>query len=189
MPPKPSQALETQNIIILVILIFFFIITISLYFITNQNLIPSNNQTKDFPALPPTPTPTSNTVTRIIDGDTFQIYSGEIIRLLCIDTPEQGKKGSEKAKQFLEDLILNKEVRLEKDISETDKYGRLLRYVYVNLTRDELINVMQDGEDGALVSEEQAEKEIFINKEMMKESYATIFEVEPDITKCNEIER
>ncbi len=40
------------------------------------------------------------------------------------------------------DLVLNKQVRLEKDVSETDRYGRLLRYVYVGdmLINKELIN-------------------------------------------------
>lgn len=82
-------------------------------------------------------------VTKIIDGDTIELNSGEKIRYIGIDTPETrdprrsvecfGKEASNKNAT----LVLNKEVRLEKDVSERDKYGRLLRYVYVG---DELIN-------------------------------------------------
>lgn len=57
--------------------------------------------------------------------------------MIGIDTPETvhpskptqcyGKEASLKTKELLQD----KEIKLEKDISETDKYNRLLRYVYV----------------------------------------------------------
>jgi len=75
-------------------------------------------------------------VTRVIDGDTIEIEGGRKVRYIGIDTPETvhpskpvecyGKEASEKNKE----LVLNKEVRLERDVSETDKYGRLLRYVW-----------------------------------------------------------
>lgn len=76
-------------------------------------------------------------VTRVIDGDTIEIEGGQKIRYIGIDTPETvhpnepvgcyGKEASDKNTG----LVLNKEVRLEKDVSETDKYGRLLRYVWI----------------------------------------------------------
>lgn len=81
-------------------------------------------------------------VTRVVDGDTIEIsYSGDLkkLRLIGIDTPETvhpskpvecfGKEASAKLKE----LIGDKKVRLEKDsVGDTiDKYGRLLRYVYV----------------------------------------------------------
>ena len=69
-------------------------------------------------------------VTRVIDGDTIEISTGERVRLICIDTPETYEEGYEKAKDYLEDLILGEEVFLVKDVSETDRYDRLLRYVY-----------------------------------------------------------
>jgi micrococcal nuclease len=73
-----------------------------------------------------------NYVIKVIDGDTFTINSGETIRLLCVDTPEKGKKGYENATDFLETLILNKEVILISSITDKDDYNRSLRYVYVN---------------------------------------------------------
>lgn len=69
-------------------------------------------------------------VTRVIDGDTIEISTGQRVRLICIDTPETGENYYQEAKNYLTNLILNKEVGLVKDISETDKYGRLLRYIY-----------------------------------------------------------
>jgi len=71
-------------------------------------------------------------VTEVIDGDTFRTQNGETIRLLGINTPEMGNPGADIAKDFLLLLILDENVRLEKDITDKDDYGRLLRYVYVN---------------------------------------------------------
>lgn len=78
------------------------------------------------------------TVTRVVDGDTIVLSTGQTVRYIGIDTPETvdprrevgcfGKEASDKNKT----LVLGKEVRLEKDISDTDRYGRLLRYVFVN---------------------------------------------------------
>ncbi len=69
-------------------------------------------------------------VTRVIDGDTIEIENGERVRLICVNTPETGEKGYKEAKDFLSDFILNEEVKLVKDVTERDKYGRLLRYIY-----------------------------------------------------------
>ena len=73
--------------------------------------------------------------TRVIDGDTIEIkdQAGKTykVRYIGIDTPEKGDPYFNEATQANSSLVLNKELRLEKDVSETDKYGRLLRYVYV----------------------------------------------------------
>jgi micrococcal nuclease len=74
-------------------------------------------------------------VVRVIDGDTIEIAGGAHVRYIGIDTPETYPKtefyGPEaKAKNI--ELVEGKVVTLEKDVSETDKYGRLLRYVYVD---------------------------------------------------------
>ena len=77
-------------------------------------------------------------VTRVIDGDTIEIEGSQKIRYIGIDTPETvhpdktvqcfGREATDKNKELTE----GKTVELEKDISETDKYERLLRYVYIN---------------------------------------------------------
>jgi micrococcal nuclease len=74
-------------------------------------------------------------VVRVIDGDTIEIAGGAHVRYIGMDTPASYPKtefyGPEaKAKNI--ELVEGKLVTLEKDVSETDKYGRLLRYVYVD---------------------------------------------------------
>lgn len=73
-------------------------------------------------------------VVRVIDGDTIEIEGGKRLRYIGIDTPEIsgnnpdcfGREAYEKNKELVEGNI----VRLEKDVSEIDRYGRLLRYIY-----------------------------------------------------------
>jgi len=89
-------------------------------------------------------------VIRVIDGDTIEIEDGQKVRYIGIDTPETvdprksvecfGQEASDKNKELVE----GKEVELEKDVSETDKYGRLLRYIWIG---DLLINefLVQEG--------------------------------------------
>ena len=81
--------------------------------------------------------PESAKVTRVIDGDTIVIEGGYRVRYIGIDTPEihpETEAFGIEAWQANRQLVEDKLVRLERDISETDKYGRLLRYVYVDDT-------------------------------------------------------
>lgn len=80
---------------------------------------------------------------RVVDGDTIVVdrgYSEETVRLIGIDTPESvhpdenrnteaGNVASDHTKELLADVDT---VYLEKDISDTDKYNRLLRYVWLD---------------------------------------------------------
>ena len=76
------------------------------------------------------------TVTRVVDGDTIVIDTGEKVRFILVDTPEtkHPNKGVEyfgkESSDFTTAQLEGKTVYLEKDVSETDKYGRLLRYVW-----------------------------------------------------------
>src|SRR5690554_2265674 len=78
-------------------------------------------------------------VLRIIDGDTFELLSGEKIRLIGINAPEMNDKYGAESKEYLVNLIQSKDVILKNDSVTKDKdiYGRLLRYVYLD---DEDIN-------------------------------------------------
>jgi micrococcal nuclease len=103
-------------------------------------------------------------VVRVIDGDTIEVDIGGSsykVRYIGIDTPETvhpqkpvecfGKEASDKNKELVEGKI----VRLEKDVSETDRYGRLLRYVWV---------------DG-----------IFVNDYLVRQGYAYAYTYPPDV--------
>ncbi|PIR43383.1 nuclease [candidate division WWE3 bacterium CG10_big_fil_rev_8_21_14_0_10_32_10] len=101
-------------------------------------------------------------VARVVDGDTIEIEGGQKVRYIGIDTPETvhpdkgvecyGKEASDKNKTLVE----NKKIRLEKDVSETDSYGRLLRYIYL--------------EDGT-----------FVNLLLVKEGFARSSTYPPDV--------
>jgi len=84
--------------------------------------------------------PATARVIQVIDGDTIIIEGGYRVRYIGIDTPEvypDAEAFGVEAWQANRKLVEGKEVRLERDVSETDKYGRLLRYVYVD---DVLVN-------------------------------------------------
>ena len=100
-------------------------------------------------------------VVKVIDGDTIKVNSNgsEItVRLIGIDTPEvktkstQEEKGGSEASSFAKNLLTNSKVRLASDpgLDNKDKYGRLLRYVY-----------LQNGK--------------MLNEIMLEEGYATEF--------------
>ena len=69
--------------------------------------------------------------TEIIDGDTFRLGNGELVRLIGIDAPELSQQGGELSRAYLSHLILGRKITLERGFSERDKYNRLLRFVYV----------------------------------------------------------
>jgi micrococcal nuclease len=103
-------------------------------------------------------------VVRVIDGDTIEVaLKGYLytVRYIGIDTPEtvHPSVGEEpfgkEASSINTELVEGRVVRLEKDISETDRYGRLLRYVYVN--------------------------DIFINAELVRLGYAQVSTYPPDV--------
>lgn len=84
-------------------------------------------------------------VDRVIDGDTIELASGERVRYIGVDTPETVHPNKtvecfgQEASSYNKQLVEGKWVRLEKDISDQDKYGRWLRYVYLG---DEMVNLL-----------------------------------------------
>lgn len=100
-------------------------------------------------------------VEKVVDGDTIKLENGEVVRYIGIDTPETvhpsepvqcfGKEASDKNK----DLVEGKLVKLEKDITDRDKYGRLLRYVWVG--------------------------DLFVNDYLVREGYAYVYTYPPDV--------
>ena len=76
----------------------------------------------------------STKVYRVIDGDTFITNKGDIIRMIGIDAPELQTLQGIESKMYLYNLIKDETITLQKDnySHNEDKYGRLLRYVYLN---------------------------------------------------------
>jgi micrococcal nuclease len=124
------------------------------------------------------------TVIRVVDGDTFELDTKEKVRLLGIDTPEKyeskklekdaGASGMDKktikklgqlASEYAKGLVEGKKVRLERDPTNDDKdrYGRLLRYVYL-------------------------EDETCVNAKIIEDGYAQVYEQFP-ITKMDEFRK
>lgn len=99
-------------------------------------------------------------IIKIIDGDTAELKTGEKVRYIGIDTPESvapnkpvecfAKEAYEKNKTLVE----GKTVVLVKDASDKDRYGRLLRYVYVG--------------------------DVFLNAELVQNGYAKAIAYPPD---------
>ena len=121
--------------------------------------------------------------TKIIDGDTFLIEGGYSVRVLGIDADERGYPCYEAAKTGLEELILNKEVRLEtpkqnkfatgqEGKEDLDQWCRYLRYVFLG-SQNISLELVKEGLAVARFSPEnvkyreeitQAEKEAKENK-------------------------
>lgn len=89
------------------------------------------------PPISSLPSPVSALVARVIDGDTILIAGGERVRYIGINCPElcgwngEPEPFAELAAARNRQLVEGKRVRLEKDVSQQDRFGRLLRYVYV----------------------------------------------------------
>jgi len=119
-------------------------------------------------------------VTKVFDGDTLRLATGEKVRLIGIDAPEteysykdqreKRKRSPEyyqearRATQFLKELVEGKRVRLEFDLEKRDKYDRLLAYVY-----------LPDG--------------TFVNAEILKEGYARPMNISPNVQYADLFQR
>lgn len=93
---------------------------------------------------PPDETQTG-TVTNVVDGDTVDVQGVGRIRVIGIDTPERGACGYESATQAMSVLVLGRQVSLVAGATDdSDRYGRLLRYVDVG-SRDAGLSLISDG--------------------------------------------
>ncbi len=77
-------------------------------------------------------------VAKVLDGDTIETNFGAQIRYIGINSPEMGEPFFGEALELNESLVLDKNVGLEFDIKNLDRYGRTLAYVFVG---EELINL------------------------------------------------
>ncbi len=82
------------------------------------------------------------TVTRVVDGDTFDAAPVGRVRLADINTPEVGRLGAGQATDYLSSLIRNRHVYLDvDDLYGSDVYGRVVAVVYVRHNATHLLNV------------------------------------------------
>ena len=108
------------------------------------------------------------TVSKVIDGDTFMLADGTKVRLIGVDTPETvdprkdvhwyGREASKKLKEWVE----GKAVCLKQDQDKTqnlDKYGRLLRYAWKYTSEKDAENDSK-GLNG-----------FFVNAELIRQGY------------------
>lgn len=109
-------------------------------------------------------------VKRVVDGDTIELESGEKVRYIGINAPESVKSDSpvecfgKEASAYNKQLVEGQRVRLERDVSDRDKYGRLLRFVYL--------------EDGTLV-----------NDQLVHEGFAYVSTFPPDIFRASQFKQ
>ncbi len=118
------------------------------------------------PTLPaPTPLPPGAelaSVTYVIDGDTIDVSLGGQdvrVRYIGVNTPERDEPCYAEATQANRDLVEAQIVTLVPDISNTDRYGRLLRYVYVG--------------------------SVFVNLELVAAGWAESVRYEPDTAQAD----
>ena len=77
----------------------------------------------------------AGTVTQVIDGDTIDVNINGTeyrVRYIGMNTPERGEACYSEARNANVALVQGQTVTLVRDVSETDSFGRLLRYIYVN---------------------------------------------------------
>jgi len=101
---------------------------------TNTTVVlPSATAKKEPPfSCIPDKEPVEAKVVRIVDGDTIEVsvVGGiEKVRLIGIDTPESGEPGFNEATEYVKARVLDKTVLLWQDVSDRDRYDRLLAYV------------------------------------------------------------
>lgn len=106
-------------------------------------------------------------VVKVIDGDTIELENGERLRYIGIDAPEKNDPRkpvqcfAQEATEKNRELVEGELIKFYKDVSERDKYQRLLGYVY--------------REDG-----------LFVNLELVRQGYAFSYPYSPDISKQDE---
>jgi len=111
-------------------------------------------------------------VSCVIDGDTIVVNlagAKEKVRLIGVDTPESTTRHEpygEEASEFTKSKLAGRKVYLEKDVSERDKYGRLLRYIWL--------------EPPSQINEREIRSKMF-NAVLVLEGYAQVATYLPDV--------
>ncbi len=115
-------------------------------------------------------------VVRVVDGDTVKVRIGNrrptTVRYIGVDTPESVKPGSPvecfgaSASEFNDRLVTGRRVRLRIGRERTDRFGRMLAYVY-----------LLDG------------SQRFVNAELVRRGYARTLEIPPNTDFADRFDR
>jgi len=112
-------------------------------------------------------------VTKAVDGDTVYVKlengKEEKARFIGVDTPEsttQVEPYGKEAAAYTKSKLLNKDVWLELDVQERDKYGRLLAYVWLSPPTKE--------------NDKEIRTKMF-NAVLLLEGYAQVMTVPPNV--------
>jgi len=145
------------------------------FYLLKTNKAQLNLPSLKFPSTTPIPTKLIAsqsgelaTVQRVVDGDTIELSDGRKVRYIGINTPELASSiksvqcFANEAKEINKKLVEGKTIAMKKDISETDKYKRLLRYVWI-----------PSASSGQV---------IFVNEYLVREGYAHQATYPPDVT-------
>lgn len=109
-------------------------------------------------------------VARAIDGDTVELGDGRKVRLIGVNTPESTTRNEEYGKEaslYTKSKLIGKWVWIQKDVSEVDRYHRLLRIVWLAIPTND-----QD--------EEEIRKKMF-NADLVLQGYAEPSTYPPDV--------
>ncbi len=160
--------------------IIFVLILALITAVLHQGVINTRIETPNKPPAHTNNNLTIATVVRVIDGDTIELKSGKHVRYIGIDTPEMNFNNNgapecfaKKATDRNSELTLGKNVFLITDVNNTDKYGRLLRYVYLC----------------ANTSCTTYSANTFVNTKLVREGYAAARSYPPDISKQDELRK
>ncbi len=105
---------------------------------TCRGAIPSSTAALQGPLRKPVGATSTAAIWYVVDGDTIRLTNKDYVRLIGMDTPETVKPGTPvqpygpQASADLKALLAgHATVVLERDASNTDYYGRLLRFVWI----------------------------------------------------------
>ena len=110
-------------------------------------------------------------VVRVIDGDTVELADGRRVRYIGIDTPETVHPEEDvecygtEARDRNRELVEGKIVEMQRGIEDTDKYGRLLRYVHVDGRFVNALLVSEGYAHASFSGEERRFSQVFVQLE------------------------
>jgi micrococcal nuclease len=81
------------------------------------------------------------TVARVVDGDTIETTDGRKVRFVGVNTPESTTKKEpfgKEASDYTTSKLNGKKIWMQTDVSDTDRYGRQLRIIWLAIPTDDM---------------------------------------------------